>query len=348
MTTGERKWFAETEPAATEYFAARAASYPTSKPIRPCRSCAPGGASASPDASALREPQVAGLEHDGVRVTALERGFVAHTPHRVTFTPSPSSPAHGVREELRRQLSSLRPTEGETLHAVFTGAIPSNSDVENQLIYNVFGSRCAAALTRGVRLELNDASVGSGAAYCYEIDAVGAPFRHWHEEDDIALWDATPLADGPTEHLLSRTWWALRKGQVTLGPASAERTRFGLRLSIHMPADGFGLTPERLKKVVDGTVSAFQRHAAPAEAAARIARRIRQSPADVTDALQDSARAVLGAAEKPVGLTVADVQWNPDDTRLVAAEVEVRVTNEPRWLVAGRAFPVVARPSHLT
>ena len=59
--------------------------------------------------------------------------------------------------------------------------------------------------------------------------------------------------------------------------------------------------------------------------------------------LRDPARAVLGAAEKPIGLTGAAVQWNPDDTRLVAAEIVLEDADEGAWEVSGRVFRWRAR-----
>jgi len=119
-------------------------------------------------------------------VTPTDRGFVATTPHRVTFGPFKGSSAHAVRADLRKLLASLRPTEGETLHAVFGGAIPPNSDVENQLIYNVFDGASTVALSRGVRFELDDADAPAGAEYRYAVAPAGAPFKHWRESQDAA------------------------------------------------------------------------------------------------------------------------------------------------------------------
>jgi hypothetical protein len=47
---------------------------------------------------------------------------------------------------------------------------------------------------------------------------------------------------------------------------------------------------------------------------------------------------VLGSAERQLKLTRESVQWNPDDTRLVAAEVTLFPSAERR--LAGSVFAV--------
>jgi len=277
-----------------------------------------------------------------LNLTRMDRGFVATTPHRVTFGPSAGSPAHTVRGELSTLLAGLRPADGETLHAVFGGAIPGNSDVENQLIYNVFDGASTPALLRGVRFELDDAEPRASVEYRYAVAPAGAPFEHWSEGHDAARWSGVQIPAGPTDHLLSRTWWGLRSTYVELAELLPAGSRFGLRLTVRVPREAGRLTPERLKRLVDGTVSAFQRHKAQAEAVSRIATRLVREPADVASALSDPARAVLGGAEKPIGLTKTDVQWNPDDTRLVAAEVTVETGEASAWEISGRVFAVEA------
>ncbi len=70
--------------------------------------------------------------------------------------------------------------------------------------------------------------------------------------------------------------------------------------------------------------------------------RLALEPKQLSAVLADPAGSVLGAAEKPIGLTITDVQWNPDDTRLVAAEVAVQTGKDADWRFSGRVFGVEA------
>ena len=114
---------------------------------------------------------------------------------------------------------------------------------------------------------------------------------------------------------------------------------FGLRLTVDMPSETH-LSAGKLKKLIDGVVSAFQVHTSSPEAALRIAHPLGIQAEEVATALEDPTLAVLGSSEKPVGLTTADVQWNPDDTRLVAAEVIVQARALSVWTISGRLFEV--------
>lgn len=337
MTTGERKWFAQTRAEVDRFLDERVARYATAKPIDPCPTCRPDGSTIAVAATPprpSRERPASTVEGMTVRRTA--QGFVATTSDRVTFGPRRGSAAARVRARLCELLPTLGAADGDLLHAVFGGRIPVNSDVENQLIYNVFDGPSTSALSRGVRFELDDADPRSGFEYRYELAPAGAPFRHWREGPNAARWTDVLLPDGSPDALLSRTWWALHAAPVQLGAELPPRSRFGLRLTVRAPVR---LTPERLKRLIDGVVCAFQQHDARPEAVRRIAARLTRPPAAVTAVFADAERVVLGAAERPIGLTREDVQWNPDDTRLVAAEIRI-AGESPRLRLAGSVFGV--------
>ena len=338
MTTGERKWYGATREEVDRFMADRLSRYATARPIDPCPACRPDG---TPD-PALSQPtdtdRVGCIPAQSpLRVRQTARGFVASSPERVPFEPRPNSASAHARSELRQRLRALRPGEGELLHAVLVGAIPANSDVENYLIYNVFDGPSTAALAHGVRFELDDSRPTDGFEYRYEIAASGARFRHWRQGGVAAAWSGLSLPAGPDELLLSRTWWGLHAGAVRQHSELAAEARFGVRLAVEAPVK---LTAERLKRLIDGVVAAFQRHGASEEAVRRIAARLGERPSAVAAVLANPSRAPLGPAEKAVGLTRASVQWNPDDTRLVAAEVAVRLGERPTWRLAGSVFAV--------
>jgi hypothetical protein len=338
MTTGERKWFGATREEVERFMADRLSRYATARPIDPCPTCRPDGSPAVPPSrSAPAGDDGRRSRVDELRISPTARGFVASTAERVPFEPRPGSLAARVRAELRRRLSALRPAEGELLQAVFAGRIPANSDVENQLIYNVFDGPSTVALARGVRFELDDSEPASRFEYRYAIAPSGAPFRHWRPGGDAATWSAVLLPGGPNELLVARTWWALHAGTVEHHQDLPAGSRFGVRLTVRGPVT---LTPDRLKRLVDGVVAAFQQHEAPDEAVRRIATRLGRHPSAVAAALANRERAPLGRAERPIGLTGASVHWNPDDTRLVAAEVRFRLSEKRMWQMAGTVFGV--------
>jgi len=337
MTTGQPKWFADSDNGLQHFLDQRLADYETAKPISPCPSCSGGTPRVARSYEAVEAP--------GLTVTTTDRGFVARSSHRVTFGPAKGSPEATVRAELCRHLASLQPAAGEVLHAVFGGPIPVNSDVENQLIYNVFDSSGSAALAHGVRFELDDAQPRAAAyEYRYGLATSGGAFAHWVEGDVAVAWPAITITSGSSERLLARTWWSLARADVQLGRSLHDRARFAVRAELTLPRGASSpLTPERLKQLVDGAVCAFQRHPATDTAIARIAAQLGVEPSTVGEALASEDRAVLGDAERAIRLTTSGVQWNPDDTRLVAAEIVVRTDHVDAPLLAGHIAAVSRR-----
>jgi hypothetical protein len=343
MTTGEAKWFADSEDALRRYREQRLATDASAKPIMPCPACSARTPTAvtSQDAPA---PAITSEEALDLTVTPIDRGFVARSSHRVTFGPAKGSPAAEAKAELCRHLAILQPSTGEVLHAVLGGSIPANSDVENQLIYNVFDGAGSVALARGVRFELDDAAPAAAFEYRYRVAVAGQPFAYWVEDDPVVAWPGLDLAPGSSDRLLARTWWTLSRAKVEFDRRVPGRDRFAVRAELNLPHnDNARLTADRLKQLVDGIVCAFQRHVATDEATARIAMQLGVDVATVSDALAAGNRAVLGDAERAIGLTKAGVQWNPDDARLVAAEIVVRSAEVAAPRLAGRVAPVARR-----
>lgn len=336
MTTKERKWFADSEEERDAYLQARMAQYPTAQPIVACPTCSSGISVAAHAPAATVSAELTTVAND--------RGFVARSSHRVTFGPRSGSPGHFVQAELRRQLATLRPGEGETLHAVFRGSIPANSDVENQLIYNVFDGGSGPALARGVRFELHEADFGAAVEYRYSIEPADQAFSHWSEERTVTEWRDVAIPSGASERLLARTWWALRSAAPEPGAGLTERERFGVRVRLGVPSSDHGrMTAERVKQVLDGIVSALHRQTASPEAIARIADQLGLTPQAVAGQLADEAPGMLGNAERPIALTAAGVQWHPDDSRLVAGEITIRSADIPAWRFSGTVFEVSPR-----
>lgn len=346
MTLGEPKWFADDATALHHYLDARMATYPTAKAIEECPSCAPGrsGSAAARRASAPRatEPSASAETTDGVEESAHRLVFPSAL--RITYGPKQGTASHQVRSQLQDRLVALQLRDDELLHAVFAGVIPVNSDVENQLLYNVFDSRAHHLLRRGVRFELDTATRIDGARYSYESAPLDHPFHHWRRGAQAVEWSAQPIADGPADALLSRTWWTLRHTDFSPLEAIPPHATYCATLELSVPTGQWGwiAQPERIKKLIDGAVSAFQRHDATPEACSRIAARLGLEPEEVSAALRDDGRAVLGRAQLPVGLTKHSVQWNPDDTRLVAVQLHIREHTRSDFALTGSFAEAVA------
>jgi hypothetical protein len=336
MTTGQPKWFADSDEALEQFLEQRLADYATAKPIVPCPACNGVTPRATLSHGDADKPELT--------VTPTSRGFIARSSHRVTFGPAKGSPEAMVKAELCRHLASLKPEFGELLHAVFGGSIPVNSDVENQLIYNVFDGSGSAALARGVRFELDDAQPEAAFEYRYELAAPGAALAHWVENDPTVVWPAVTIVDGRSDRLLARTWWTLVRADVQFGRRLRDGERFAVRAELTVPQVAQArLTPERIKQLLDGVVSAFQHHPATDEAVARIATQIGIDKWAVGKELASDQRAVLGAAERAIRVTSTGVQWNPNDTRLVAAEIAVRSHEVDAPQLAGHIAAVSRR-----
>jgi len=100
------------------------------------------------------------------------------------------------------------------------------------------------------------------------------------------------------------------------------------------------------KSLLDGAVSALQAHARSHDmptVVTRLADYFSAKPDYIEDALQGSGRRVLGSAERAPHLTKDFVALNPDDRRLVAAEVVFRPSEGPSVIISGEACGVIPR-----
>jgi hypothetical protein len=275
---------------------------------------------------------------------AQRHGIVVAAGERLGFGPKANTPQHAFRQLLRDRLAGLEVRQHELLHAVFAGVIPSNSDVENVLLYNVFDARANRLLVRGVRFEHDDAPRRAGVEYRYSSVPVTAGFAHWTAGTLAARWASTALVPGPSEVLLSRVWWSVRGAPIDHLATLAPGARFcaGIEVAASSPTLRSLARADSIKKLMDGLVSAFQSHPTSVEACSRIASRLGVDPRRVAEELSGGERAVLGGAHRGIGLTAGGVIWNPDDARLVAATVVFveRDTSTPvlsGWFAEGRA-----------
>lgn len=342
MKLGQPKWFAPDDAAMAVYLETRVREWTTAKPLEPCHMCA--HSTSPPDAGAAASSPAAG----GVRleVDAEPHRVLVHSPERVPFSPRAGTPQADVLAQLRSALAGLVIRDGEMLQTSLRGAIPDNSDVENQLLYNIFDAATCRLLAGGVRFE-HDPRPAADYIYCYASAPAHGRFTWWQDGDVVASWERATLRSGRRHQLLARTWWSLHEADVQLGAPLPAGARFGARLRLAMPNDGrlAMARAERVKQLVDGVICAFQLHEANPGVTARIAGALSIPEADVATALADRRAAVLGHAERPIRLTAESVHWNPDDTRLVACELLLEESPIQAPLLAGTIFGLTEHTS---
>jgi hypothetical protein len=336
MTVGEPKWFASDRAALDEYLKTRHAKYATAKPIESCPHCA--GSSSGRRILETSGPHIQVPIAPSSQAAATRHSLVYPTAARIKFGPKEGTDEHAVRADLRAHLGRLVLRQGEKLHAVFAGPIPVNSDVENYLLYNIFDSTTNRLLLHGVRFELHPAARVAGVEYRYASAPLTGRFVHWESGLVAAEWPGRAIVPGNVESLLSRVWWTLRRASPGTLRFLPPQALFCATIRVMLPAAELAriARPDSIKRLIDGLVSAFQYHEAPPKARARIAAGLRVDETIVDRNLRDRDRAVLGAAERAIGLTMAGVQWNPDDTRLVAVDLSFEQHNDAvRWVVSG-------------
>jgi hypothetical protein len=270
-----------------------------------------------------------GKAMSGPIVTKSSHSLVVDAERYVPFEPRHEVQKR-LRAVLRQELGELVVRDGDVLHARLSGPLPINTDVENALLYNVGGF--GDLMSSGVRFELGDEPTAGSVRYRYESADPDAGFAHWERGRTVALVPATRL----TATECAPVWWAVAHANLELTDRPAPTEAFAVRLLLQSP--GPKLTPERVKGIVDGVVSALQAEEDPAAAQAgalRIAADLRESEEDIASALLDRGRAVLGLVKglrRPSG-------WNPSDDRCVAADIRVRPGNA--WTVQGDVVTVL-------
>jgi hypothetical protein len=262
-------------------------------------------------------------------VTKSSHSLVVDAERYLPFEPRDEDGVR-LRSVLRQGLSELEVGDGNLLHARLSGSLPINADVENALLYNVGGFR--DLMRNGVRFELGDERTEGKVRYRYESADPDAVFAHWERQRTVALIPTTRL----TATECAPVWWAVAHANLELTDQPAPTEAFAVRLLLHSP--GPKLTPERVKGIVDGVVSALQAEEDPAAAhagAPRVAAGLGETEADIRSALLDRRRAVLGLVRglrRPSG-------WNPSDNRCVAADIRVRPGHA--WTVQGDVVTVL-------
>ena len=257
-----------------------------------------------------------------------------------------------VAQALRARLRGLQPSKGEMLHAVYAGPKGRDTDVENNLFYNVHtGGDSLRGATNGVRFEwwpdpLPGTLRGYSCHYAYRLVGGNEQFSHWQPVRELASWPSVNLGPLSTEKKLEPVWLALRSANAVdpSWPSRQPGNYFGLCLELLIPTGRASRNATLLKSVLDGVVCAFQ-HEPNRETAAVVAPRVADilrrldidlTPGDAVELLSSDDRAVLGPR---AGLR-SRTQWRPNDEDCVAVECRFGITTGLDYRLSGRVFIV--------
>jgi hypothetical protein len=254
-----------------------------------------------------------------------------------------------AREELRTALAGLSADPEEILHAWYSGPRPTNSDVENLVLYNVDsgGASFSRASTLGVRFELDSRSPDPGerCLYRYRVVPTEEPLTSWQLGPCLARFAGAELGAFPSQHRLAQTWMAVRNtpAETHRQPTPVE-AQFGVFLDLETPPSARpGVRSELVKALIDGVVSAFQAHlddTTVPSIATKIANGINADPNEVAVKLLASGRAVLGLRHRLVHSRGEGVQCNPSDHLCVAGQLLSHPGNQ--WRLSGEIYLLAA------
>lgn len=259
-----------------------------------------------------------------------------------------------MKDELRAAVRGLRAGGSEMLHAVYASSSPDAVDAENVLFYNIGMGAFGPASRTGVRFErihstepLRESAGEWPHQVRYDVRAASEPFAHWTPGRVLAEWRDAPSPPLGEDTKPGDVWLALKRHGIAAHDRLVPPTAwFGMRVRIRRGANGPAGATSMLKALLDGVISALHVHDGHDldEIARRLERMLGAPAAELRTHLMDESAAVLGTRDL-LWLRGANVQWNPADDGLVAAEV--RIENEPGpggcWSHSGEVFVVEER-----
>jgi len=225
------------------------------------------------------------------------------------------------RRKLQDLLRQLQPGRGQLLIAHYSGPKHPKSDAENLLLYNIGNACFASAFRYGVQFE--ECSVRSlRSEYRYRVSVPASSPRSWHRISRLADF-AEIVLPAPNDRWAHQVWFNLRAARL---PATViHQGPFEVALELRTPPSvSAKLGPEKLKKLLDGLVAAYQwdargRHVV--EAFALLAKYLGRPADQLRSLLCDSAGAVLGSPGELLSVYRRGIKWNPDDHHCVAGTV---------------------------
>lgn len=303
----------------------------------------------------MKAPAIGDGAHYRLSIGSPSRGPVdCGSAERLNFEPKDWRLA--MRDELRTAVRHLQSSGDEVLHASYASASRETVDAENVLFYNIGMGAFSASSQTGVRFERvysTPTMPGSTGPWPhlarYTVSALREPFTHWQSGRVLARWQdaSSPVLGEETKP--GDVWLALkRSGFECLGRLMPPTANFGMRIRVRRGAHGPAGATSMLKALLDGVISALHVHdgANRDEIARRLARMLGAPAAEIDTYLMDASAAALGSRDL-LWLRGANVQWNPADDGLVAAEVLVESNPGPagRWSHTGELFEVREKSS---
>lgn len=248
------------------------------------------------------------------------------------------------RAQMQSHLSEFEPRPGQLLIAQYSGPKHPRSDVENLLFYNI-GSECfRSAFKYGLQFEQMSRPT-SRCEYRYHLadpDQALKP-QSWSRVERLASF--TELAiPAPNARWAHQVWHSVRTARI---PAeSVYRGPFEVVLNLRSPAGTVPkIGPARLKKLLDGLVSAYQWNSQDKQlsvACDRLARETGRPAQQLRELLCDSQGAVLGSPGELLRPYREGVQWNPDDHQCVAGTVKWLQGTDAHWILSADIWSLEA------
>ena len=274
---------------------------------------------------------------DSYKMMAAKNKVEALSKSRIPYNRKACSK---FRENIRCVLSELKPAEGWCVYASYQGPDMGAADLDNILFYNM-GYTPAGNRVFAEKSSTNetDTSKEFPHRYVYEVRDYASLSAFWEKDRAAAKWDSVPIpstrSPGTADY-----WQALRKH-----PDKIQKFRtigdspFGVRVTLFIPPASRmkSLTSDNIKHLLDGVICAF--HGADKQ-------------------LEEMASDILNAAPH---LTIPEsqflcshdnilgnhsfirrygkgIQWNPQDHRCQAFDIEFKRTTGEHFLFSGELY----------
>lgn len=242
------------------------------------------------------------------------------------------------RTKLQVLLRQLNPGQGQLLIAHYSGPKHPKSDAENLLFYNIGNTCFASALRYGLQFE--ECSMRTlRSEYRYQVAKPATTPDSWRRISRLADF-AEIILPAPNDRWAHQVWLNLRRAR--LPGAAIHQGPFEVALDLRSPTGAPAkLGPDKVKKLLDGLVTAYQwdaRGRNVAEACARLAKHTGGSAHQLRALLCDSAGAVLGTPGELLAVYRQGIKWNPDDHHCVAGTVKWCEGHGASWSLSGEIW----------
>ena len=246
------------------------------------------------------------------------------------------------RTKVQGLLRLLQPGPGQLLIAHYSGPKHPKSDAENLLFYNIGNTCFAPAFRYGLQFE--ECSVRTlRSEYRYQVSEPAPGPSSWRRISRLADF-AEIILPTPNDRWAHQVWLSLRLAR--LPEAAVHQGPFEVSLNLRSPVGvAPKLGPEKVKKLLDGLVAAYQWDAKGRnveEACARLAKQTGRSAEKLRELLCDSSGAVLGSPGELLAVYRQGIKWNPDDHHCVAGTVKWSEGQGANWTLSGEIWSLEA------